>query len=435
MKYSIVIPTYNRCDDLLKPCVESVLKYTDMTDVELIISANGCTDNTQDYLNWLSAQFNMLGFSKHLKVVWNNEPLGYPKATNEGIKCATADKIILLNNDAILTEQAKNTWINMLDKPFNDEYRCGISCIIKEHCEFADKDFAIFFCVMIHRKVFDAIGLLNEEYGVGSGEDTEFSIEATYAGFKVLECLPKTYSNEKYLYTGNFPIYHRGEATVHDPSLVKDWNFVFHMNSLKLAKKYNLEKYRFLLTNNYERSVILKGDPKLPHLALERARYTWAGQRVLGTKVLEIGCTTGYGVEYLPMNIDYTGVDYDRTIIEVAKEQNWGTQYKFVYADINLYNLEFYDTIIAFEIIEHLDNGKELVQRLKQHCRRLIFSVPYQEPPGYYGIHHRLHNLSEHDFPGFKYMFLRPDGTIQNTPGPVELGKSHLNLMLCEYDS
>ena len=46
MRYSIVIPTYNHCEDLLKPCLESIFKYTDMTDVELVISANGCTDNT-----------------------------------------------------------------------------------------------------------------------------------------------------------------------------------------------------------------------------------------------------------------------------------------------------------------------------------------------------------------------------------------------------
>ena len=40
---------------------------------------------------------------------------------------------------------------------------------------------------MIHRKVFDKIGLLNEEYGVGGGEDTEFCIEAEKAGFEVVE--------------------------------------------------------------------------------------------------------------------------------------------------------------------------------------------------------------------------------------------------------
>lgn len=47
IKYSIIIPTLNHCDDLLVPCVNSILQYTDMSNVEIIISANGCTDNTR----------------------------------------------------------------------------------------------------------------------------------------------------------------------------------------------------------------------------------------------------------------------------------------------------------------------------------------------------------------------------------------------------
>ena len=34
MKYSIVIPTYNNCEKYLKPCIDSIIKYTDMTDVD-----------------------------------------------------------------------------------------------------------------------------------------------------------------------------------------------------------------------------------------------------------------------------------------------------------------------------------------------------------------------------------------------------------------
>ena len=33
MKYSVVIPTFNHCDDLLKPCIEAIFKYTNMDDV------------------------------------------------------------------------------------------------------------------------------------------------------------------------------------------------------------------------------------------------------------------------------------------------------------------------------------------------------------------------------------------------------------------
>ena len=40
MKYSVVIGTYNHCDDLLKRCVEALIKYTNLEDIELIIVAN-----------------------------------------------------------------------------------------------------------------------------------------------------------------------------------------------------------------------------------------------------------------------------------------------------------------------------------------------------------------------------------------------------------
>ena len=50
MTYSIVIPTYNYCNDLLKPCLESIIKYTDLLDLEVLVVANGCTDNTKEYV-------------------------------------------------------------------------------------------------------------------------------------------------------------------------------------------------------------------------------------------------------------------------------------------------------------------------------------------------------------------------------------------------
>lgn len=236
MKYSIIIPTYNHCDDFLKPCIESIFKYTDMTDVELIVSANGCVDNTKWYLTALQSQFEAIGFGKHLKVVWSDAPLGYSGANNVAIKEAIADKIVLLNNDCLLLAQDKNRWIEMLDSAFQNP-KCGISCVVKGPSEPAGHDFAIFFCVMIHRNVFNKIGLLNEEYGVGGGEDTEFCIEAERAGFEVIECSTKYWGGNQF--TGVFPIYHKGEGTVHDPNLVKDWTSIFLKNSLKLAQKYN----------------------------------------------------------------------------------------------------------------------------------------------------------------------------------------------------
>jgi len=418
LKYSVVIPTYNHCEKYLKPCVDSIIKYSDMDDVELIISANGCKDNTFQYLQYLNTAI------PHLKVEWCDIPLGYPKATNKGVNAATADKIILLNNDTILLDQAKNQWLDMLNSPFLLDERVGISGPIIQYSPDAASNFCVFFCAMIHRKVFDRIGLLNEEYGIGTGEDVEFSIEAMRAGFVISESAPKELISQE-MYGGGFPIYHSGEGTVHDKNLVSDFNAVFARNGRKLARKYNPQNYKWSLMNNFERYVAIKGEEVQPR---EKSRYLWAADRLLGNSLLEIGCSNGYGSQFFGDSVNYLGLDYNPEIVTVAAEEGWGKNKKFVNADINTFDLQQYDTIVAMEIIEHIDNGLEVAQRLKKHCKRLLITVPYKETPGFWGEHHRLHMLDESHLPGFEYKFMNEIGQIGDAPF------DGMNLMLCEYN-
>lgn len=414
MKYSIVIPTYNHCEKYLKPCIDSIIKYTDMTQVELIVSANGCTDNTRYYLDYLATAI------PNLIVTWSAKPLGYAGATNAGIRAATTDKIVLLNNDTILLEQHKNQWLEMLAA---DGDICGP---IVQHSPDANRMFAVFFCVMIGRRVFNKIGLLNEEYGVGTGEDVEFCIEAELAGFRVVEAAPKRLEHAE-LYVGSFPIYHVGEGTVHDPNLVQDFNNIFAKNGRKLARKYNPMGYKWSIMNNFERYVSIKGEEVQPR---EKARYLWASSRACGTTLLEVGCSNGYGSQFFNTSIDYLGLDYDAGIVEMAKEEGWNENCRFVQGDINTFELGQYDTIVAMEVIEHIDTGREVAQKLKKHCKRLLITVPYMEPPGFWGEHHKLHMLNESDFPGFTYQFMGENGEI--AASPVD---GVMNLMLCEYNA
>jgi glycosyltransferase involved in cell wall biosynthesis len=419
MRYSIVIPTYNHCDDLLKPCVDSIIKYSDMNDVELIISANGCVDNTKAYLDYLVTSV------PNLIVVWDDKPLGYAKATNEGIKKATANKIVLLNNDTILLDQTKNRWLQMLEAPFLQEPNMGITGPVIQNSPDANHIFCVFFCTMIDRKVFNRIGLLNEEYGVGTGEDVEFCIEAMRAGFHMAEPAPKHLENGQ-MYVGTFPIYHLGEGTVHDTNLVQDFNSIFARNGRKLARKYNPQGYKWSLMNNFERYMAIKGEEVQPR---EKGRYLWAASKLVGSTVLEIGCSNGYGSQFFGNSISYLGLDYDEKIIEVAREEGWGDNKQFVHADINTFELGQYDTIVAMEVIEHIDTGLEIAQKLKKHCKKLLITVPYMETPGFWGEHHRLHMLNESHLPGFKYQFMGENGQIADTP------HEGMNLMLCEYDA
>jgi len=239
MKYSIVIPTYNNCDKFLKPCLDAVFKYSYLEDIELIISANGCVDNTREYLNQLQDTFIHLGLEKHFKVIWNDEALGYARATNLGILQATCDKLVMLNNDAILLPQIKGDWLRMLHSGFEDNPKCGITCSLKKYSDITKMYFGIFFCVMIDRKVINEVGLLDEEYITGGNEDIDFCAAAQLLGYEVVQPVPLVWNPEIRLHVGAFPLWHQGEGTVHNPDLVSDWERTFRRNELRLAQKYN----------------------------------------------------------------------------------------------------------------------------------------------------------------------------------------------------
>jgi len=183
------------------------------------------------------------------------------------------------------------------------------------------------------------------------------------------------------------------------------------------------------LQNNYERAVFFNGEKV--H-ARETTRYEWAKANLIGKKVLEIGCSNGYGRQFLPVDIEYTGLDYDAKIIEVAKQEKWHGKNTFIHADINTYELDQYDTIIAFEVIEHLDNGLEIAQKLKKHCKNLLMTCPWNEPKGFWGEHHKLHGLNESHFKGFEFNYIDEFGEITQHPKNID-SNNVFNLMIMRW--
>ena len=230
-KISIIIPSYNHLEDCLKPCIDSILKYTScaaMLDMEIIISANGCTDGTKEYLESLT--------DSQFRYVWSDESLGYTKALNEGIKISTGEFLIYLNNDTEFLPQELDTWINQLLKPFDDP-KVGASGPLILYDRYADVQTLIFFCAMVRRSLIDIIGLPDEIYSPGGGEDIDFCAKAQLAGYKIVQVpegidLTFTYTN-----VGGFPIWHKDNQTFKDIPEYTNW--IVKRNGLLNAKRYN----------------------------------------------------------------------------------------------------------------------------------------------------------------------------------------------------
>jgi len=404
LKFSIIIPTFQHLNDCLKPCCESIIKNTTLNeDIEIIIVANGCTDGTQDYIKSLGPQFKLLDFP---------EAIGYPKAINSGLKIALGEYIVLFNNDCtILDYWEKNKWIETLNGPFIKNKKCGITGSVMNWCSAAGAYVLTFCCVMIPRSMFDLIGDLDEAFTPGAGEDTDFCMKTIRAGFKLVRVpVGETPYIKNGQWISTFPLYHRAGITCHE---IPNWNDIIERNRKILQDRYN-DQFKF--GNNGERAVFGKNDNINPK---EKIRYEWCSRNIYGSKILELGCSYGYGLRFFKdiPNLDYTGIDYDQNIIDYAIK-NFGDipGVKFQKANVNDFKFEQYDTIIAFEFLEHIENGKELAQRLKQHCKCLLTTTPYNETPGGYGPHHKLHRLTEKDFPGFEYLYLTENNIIYKTP-------------------
>lgn len=292
-KYSIVIPTYNKCDQFLRPCIESILKYSNHNEIEICVSANGCKDNTHEYLCSIYNQYPNI-----IRWVWTDEAIGYARATNKGIKIATGKYVILLNNDTLLLEQPRNSWLERLKKPFDEDMDTGVVGIITERSHVTNRDFLIFFCVMIKNNLFKEIGYLDEDFRVGCYEDTEFCYRAELNGFKIKRIGQILgYKPEELCFITDFPIWHLGEGTVHDKELVT----IDLQENKREVERILYSKTRQPIPNPEKPKIVLK--------------HTWPGlgDNLAQSTLPEMYSKRGYDV-YMSMDQEYRNPDIKKLI-------------------------------------------------------------------------------------------------------------------------
>lgn len=249
MKYSIVIPTMTL--RLVKTCAESIVKCSDISDMDIIIVANGMVPEDKNNLINFVEKIEKENNKKDLfKILWNNEPLGAVKALNMGIdfavKKSESEYIMLFNDDCVILQSEKNFVIDELTKPFNDlkvgatgpmkiwpqlgEFKLNFT---KERME---NGFLIFFCVMIPRKIFLELGFLDDT--LQCGVDIDFCMRLFDKGYKIVEVDSSEKRYEGGYRISSFPLFHAAEATVHKFYGNDKWRSILEKDSKELNKRY-----------------------------------------------------------------------------------------------------------------------------------------------------------------------------------------------------
>lgn len=182
MKVSIVIPVYNNLK-MTMTCINDVLK-TYGVELEIIVVDDGSKEPISKAIPKLFPQ---------VKLLTNEANMGFAKTINKGIRSATGELICLLNNDIRLPNSA---WLKLMVESL-EKYNLDLTApaggrmdsrwnyLPGESKKRGDSfSYLVGWCLLSKREVFDKIGLLPEDFGVGFFEDVLWGYRAKRAGFK-----------------------------------------------------------------------------------------------------------------------------------------------------------------------------------------------------------------------------------------------------------
>lgn len=205
-KVSVVVLTYNNLN-LTKNCLYSIYKYSNYSNLEVIVVDNFSTDSTRAWLSEFAQTKN------NFKLILNDKNSGFSAGNNIGIKQASGEYVVVLNNDTFVSPN----WIkNLLQHFSNDKVgmvgpvtnNIGNQAKIIVDSYFTEADFLkvatkihyenlgktylmskgalAFFCVMIRKSVIESVGLLDENFGRGWFEDDDYTLRMRLAGYQAM---------------------------------------------------------------------------------------------------------------------------------------------------------------------------------------------------------------------------------------------------------
>jgi GT2 family glycosyltransferase len=195
---SIIIPTHNKLS-LLEQCIYEIRRFTN-TPFEIIVVDNGSTDGTLAYLQ--REEINFISFP-------NNR--GFCIACNAGLRIASGEELLLLNNDVIVSRRWLSNMLACLSSseeigivgPMTNfasgsqQHPLGYTTVDQFHQitmesnqpdpdKWQSVNRIVGMCYLFKRQLLESVGYLDEQYSPGHFEDDDYCYRARLKGYRLM---------------------------------------------------------------------------------------------------------------------------------------------------------------------------------------------------------------------------------------------------------
>jgi GT2 family glycosyltransferase len=190
IKYSIIIPVHEVTNsNLLKGCVNSIVKNSLVGKYEIILIGNGCKGILADTILNLSNNY------KNVKKFCNSSNLGMYKAFNQGAKHSIGKYLIFLHADSVIVDPE---WLKKIQVQLVDQGAIaggGLGGRLERninsnkfdffrHTLGADFNYIESWFYVIEKEKFEDVGMFDEEFSYMFGGEIDLSFRLKLDGLQ-----------------------------------------------------------------------------------------------------------------------------------------------------------------------------------------------------------------------------------------------------------